>query len=128
MHNDRAKQNFLKFGGIPFFEMTSKSAILPSLKLFSPSTLNKWKEFGSSFVSNTIYLTHKSFLVRVPVLSAQITLVQPRICTFLSFLIITRKFAILFAPIAKHVAINAGRPKIKYFQTTFWQYCNSESD
>ena len=53
---------------------------------------------------------HISFLVRVPVLSEQITVVHPRVSTELSFLTIQLLRAIFLVPRAKHVVITAGRP------------------
>lgn len=53
---------------------------------------------------------HIWFDVRVPVLSEQITEVQPKVSTEFNFLTIAFCFDILLDPRAKHVVITAGRP------------------
>lgn len=49
-------------------------------------------------------------MVKVPVLSEQITVVHPKVSTEGSFLIIALCLAILLDPKAKHVVITAGSP------------------
>lgn len=49
-------------------------------------------------------------LVKVPVLSEQITVVQPKVSTEGSFLTIAFYLAILLDPKARQVVITAGRP------------------
>ena len=49
-------------------------------------------------------------VVSVPVLSEQITVVQPNVSTLGSFLTMAFLFAICLVPNAKHVVITAGRP------------------
>ena len=50
------------------------------------------------------------FVVKVPVLSEQITLVQPSVSTLGKFLTIAFFCAIFFVPSAKHAVITAARP------------------
>lgn len=57
-----------------------------------------------------ILTAHISFLVKVPVLSEQITVVHPRVSTEVSLLTIAFYAAIFRVPRAKHVVITAGRP------------------
>jgi hypothetical protein len=56
------------------------------------------------------YFTHISLVVRVPVLSEQITVVHPNVYTLGNFRMIAFYFAILLAPSAKQVVITAGKP------------------
>ena len=55
-------------------------------------------------------LTVISFRVNVPVLSVQMTVVQPKVSTAGSFLTKAFLFIILLVPSAKHVVITAGKP------------------
>lgn len=57
-----------------------------------------------------MFLTHISFVVRVPVLSEQITVVQPNVQTLGNFRMIAFYFAILLAPNARQVVMTAGNP------------------
>ena len=50
------------------------------------------------------------FVVRVPVLSEQITVVQPKVSTLLSLRTIAYYSDIFLVPKAKQVVITAGRP------------------
>ena len=57
-----------------------------------------------------IYLTTILLVVKVPVLSEQITVVHPRVSMFSNFLTITFLLAIYLVPKAKQVVITAGSP------------------
>jgi hypothetical protein len=56
------------------------------------------------------FTAHIWFLVRVPVLSEQMTVVHPRVSTEGSLLMIALFAAILRVPRARHVVMTAGRP------------------
>jgi len=58
----------------------------------------------------TIYYTVILLVVRVPVLSEQMTVVQPRVSTLISLLTIDLCLAILLVPRARQVVITAGSP------------------
>lgn len=49
-------------------------------------------------------------VVRVPVLSEQMTVVQPNVSTLINLLTMALCLAILRVPNARHVVITAGRP------------------
>lgn len=55
-------------------------------------------------------VAHISFLVRVPVLSEQMTVVHPRVSTEANLLTMQLFAAILRVPRARHVVMTAGSP------------------
>ena len=61
-------------------------------------------------MNNANFWTVILFVVRVPVLSEQITVVQPRVSTLGSLRTIAFFFAIYLVPSARHVVITAGNP------------------
>lgn len=83
---------------------------LPSGWYEDPSIWKLVADPGSSPSRRIMLMTHISLVVSVPVLSEQMTVVQPRVWTFGSLRMMAFYLAILLAPKARQVVMTAGNP------------------